>query len=94
VLGHLDSLDGPAAFTALPEAARGTELTITDRLGNEHGFRVMRTLEVPKSTFPAEKVYGSSGHPSLALITCGGEFDPQTGYENNVIVFARALRSG
>ena len=94
LLGHLDSLDGPAAFTSLPGATRGTELTITDRAGAPHTFRVLRTLEVAKASFPAEEVYGSSRRPSLALITCGGEFDPETGYENNVIVFARALRSG
>lgn len=92
VLGHLDSIDGPAAFTPLPGAEPGVELTITDRAGVAHGFRVLRTLEVPKATFPTREVYGGSRRPSLALITCGGDFDPETGYEDNVIVFARALR--
>jgi sortase (surface protein transpeptidase) len=93
VLGHLDSLDGPAAFTQLPGADPGMEVTVADRDGTTYEFRVLRTLEVAKSSFPSEDVYGSSRRPSLVLITCGGDFDPEEGYENNFIVFARELRS-
>jgi sortase (surface protein transpeptidase) len=92
VLGHLDSLTGPAAFTQIPQARRGSEVTVVDRAGVSHPFQVLRTLEVAKSSFPADEVYGGTRRPSLALITCGGEFNPVTGYENNVIVFARELR--
>ncbi len=92
VLGHLDSLTGPAAFTQVPQARPGSEVTVVDQAGVSHPFRVLRTLEVAKSSFPADEIYGATRRPSLALITCGGEFDPATGYENNVIVFARELR--
>lgn len=94
VLGHLDSLTGPAAFTPIPSAEPGTEVIVSDRAGVPHSFRVLRTLEVPKDRFPAEKVYGATRRPSLALITCGGDFDPRSGYENNVIVLARASGEG
>ncbi len=93
VLGHLDSLSGPAAFTQLPQARPGSEVIVTDRAGLTHTFRILRTLEVAKASFPSEEVYGMTRRPGLALITCGGKFDPGTGYENNVIVFARELRN-
>lgn len=47
------------------------------------------STQVGKDEFPADSVYGSSQRPVLVLVTCGGEFDPETGYEDNVIVFAR-----
>ena len=93
VLGHLDSLTGPAAFTQLPQAQPGSEVIVTDEAGLTHTFRILRTLEIPKASFPSEEVYGTTRRPGLALITCGGKFDPGTGYENNVIVFARELRN-
>jgi hypothetical protein len=93
VIGHLDSLDGPAAFTQVAQARPGSEVSVVDQAGVTHPFRILRTLEVAKSSFPAEEVYGATRRPSLALITCGGDFDPETGYENNVIVFARELRN-
>ena len=93
VLGHLDSLSGPAAFTQLPQTRPGSDVIVTDEAGATHTFRVLRTLEVAKSSFPADEVYGATRRPGLALITCGGTFDPGTGYENNVIVFARELRN-
>ena len=93
VLGHLDSLSGPAAFTQLPQARPGSEVIVTDEEGLTHTFRILRTLEIAKTSFPSEEVYGTTRRPGLALITCGGKFDPGTGYENNVIVFARELRN-
>jgi sortase (surface protein transpeptidase) len=93
VLGHLDSLSGPAAFTQLPQARPGSDVIVTDEAGVTHTFRVLRTLEIAKSSFPADEVYGATRRPGLALITCGGKFDSDTGYENNVIVFARELRN-
>lgn len=93
MLGHLDSLSGPAAFTELPQARPGSEVIVTDQAGLTHTFRILRTLEIAKASFPSEEVYGMTRRPGLALITCGGKFDPGTGYENNVIVFAREMRN-
>ena len=42
-----------------------------------------------KNNFPGDRVYGNSGNPELRVITCGGGFSKQNGYNGNVVVFAR-----
>ncbi|MFE4645776.1 class F sortase, partial [Streptomyces sp. NPDC056730] len=38
-------------------------------------------------------VYGDSGHAELRVITCGGGFSKANGYDGNVVVFARLVRT-
>lgn len=88
VIGHLDSLEGPAVFATLVDALPGAQVEVVDRDGEEHLYEVAEVLDVPKSDYPAELVYGSTDRPELVLITCGGRFDPETGYEENLVVVA------
>lgn len=39
-------------------------------------------------TFPDERVYGATPDASLRLITCGGGYTRETGYQGNVVVYA------
>jgi hypothetical protein len=42
-----------------------------------------------KTAFPTRRVYGAVPGPALRLITCGGDFDYDTGhYVDNLVVFA------
>jgi sortase (surface protein transpeptidase) len=90
MIGHLDSQTGPGLFALLPGVERGTDVSITDHGGTVHRFEVVGKAEVTKATFPSAAVYGPSESPVLVLITCGGPYDPATGYRDNVIVYARA----
>lgn len=55
-------------------------------------FRVTSTESVGKGEFPTERVYGPTPIAALRLITCGGEFDRDTGhYRSNVIVHAELV---
>lgn len=94
VIGHIDSKDGPAVFANLPSAEQGSEITIEDRSGASHTYQVARVLEVSKAEFPTSEVYGSSERPMLVLVTCTGDFYPQSGYESNLIVFAEQVAAG
>jgi hypothetical protein len=50
---------------------------------------VDRVDEYAKDEFPTDAVYGDLDHAGLRLITCGGEFDDDSGsYVDNVVVFA------
>ena len=65
-------------------------IRITDRRGRLHDFRVVGRAQVRKDRFPTEEVYGGNGGPVLVLVTCGGPYDAEEGYRDNVLVYARA----
>jgi hypothetical protein len=91
IVGHLDTVDGPAVFGALPEIKRGMRIEVDAGNGTQHSFETIGVASVAKSSFPAQSVYAPSRHPTLALITCSGRFDESTGhYEDNLIILARA----
>jgi sortase (surface protein transpeptidase) len=91
IVGHLDTVDGPAVFGALPEIRRGMTITVQGSDGANHSFQTVGVASVSKAHFPAQSVYAPSRKPTLALITCSGRFDEATGhYENNLIILARA----
>lgn len=91
IVGHLDTVDGPAVFAALPQIRRGMAIDVEGGDGTSHHFETVGVASVAKTSFPAQSVYAPSRRPTLALITCSGRFDEATGhYENNLIIFARA----
>jgi Sortase domain len=91
LIAHIDSVDGPAAFTGLPGVARGATITVTSTAGWRLRYRVSRTLQVPKPEFPAKRVYAPTKRSTLVLVTCTGAFHPDTGYEDNFIVLANQV---
>ena len=93
IVGHLDTVDGPAVFAALPQIRRGMTIEVAGHDGVAHGFETIGVADVAKTSFPAQAVYAPSRKPTLALITCSGRFDETTGhYENNLIILARASK--
>ena len=90
VIGHLDTKRGPGLFARVPSLRNGADIRITDRRGRVHDFLVVGRAQVPKDRFPTGEVYGGSGRPVLVLVTCGGPYDRETGYRDNILVYARA----
>jgi Sortase domain len=91
IVGHVDSADGPAAFARLAELEVGDVVTVENGSGAALPFAVSTVTRHPKQSFPSEAVYGPSPDAELRLITCGGRYDTDSGYVDNVVVFARAL---
>jgi hypothetical protein len=91
IVGHVDSADGPAAFARLAELEVGDVVTVENGSGTALPFAVSTVTRHPKQSFPSEAVYGPSPDAELRLITCGGRYDTDSGYVDNVVVFARAL---
>ncbi|WP_053640988.1 MULTISPECIES: class F sortase [unclassified Streptomyces] len=89
VVGHVDTPDGPAVFYDLGAVGRGSRVEVLRRDGRTAVFTVYGVELVPKEGFPAERVYADSGRPELRLITCGGAFTQESGYQGNVVVSAR-----
>jgi LPXTG-site transpeptidase (sortase) family protein len=91
IVGHVDSVDGPAVFARLAELQAGDVVTVENGSEAALSFAVSTVTRHPKDAFPSEAVYGASPEAELRLITCGGRYDRDHGYADNVVVFARAL---
>ena len=91
IVSHVDSKEGPALFFSLLQQPRGSRITVRDSRGVTRRFAVVRRRQIEKSHFPAGSVYGPSRRRMLVLVTCGGPFSQDTGYRDNVILYARAV---
>jgi hypothetical protein len=91
MLGHVDTAhDGPAVFYRLRELRPGDVASVARADGTVAVFVVERVVEVPKTDFPTDDVYGPVGYPALRLVTCGGTFDHvRHEYRGNILVYAR-----
>ena len=91
ILGHVDSVDGPAVFAGL------STMRTSDRVQVLLSDDMLVTFEVTgietyaNADFPAQRVYaGSTRVAELNLVTCGGDYDrEQGGYQSNVVVYTR-----
>ncbi|MFE6285110.1 class F sortase [Streptomyces sp. NPDC057877] len=88
VVGHLDTMSGPAVFAGLDELKRGNRVEVRRADGRTAVYSVDTVRSYEKEDFPNDEVYGARGRPELRLITCGGSYRPRTGYSGNVVVFA------
>jgi len=92
IVGHVDSRTGPAVFYRLEQLDPDDVVEVTLDGGGTARFAVQRTERFAKDEFPTLDVYGHTPGPELRLVTCGGEFDDDTGhYRDNLVVFATAL---
>lgn len=89
ILGHVDSTEGPAVFYRLRELDRGAHVLVTLADGTTETFEVTRLETIRNDEFPAQRIYaGTPRRPTLALVTCGGEYDADRGgYQSNVIAY-------
>ncbi|MET7401565.1 class F sortase [Dactylosporangium sp. NPDC005572] len=96
ILGHVDTAaDGPAVFYRLRDLRPGDTATVWRADGSVATFTVEQVVEVPKSDFPTDEVYGPVGYPALRLVTCGGAFDRlHRTYKGNIVVSARLTAAG
>jgi len=89
ILGHVDSVDGPAVFSRLRTMTRGDLVRVRLADGSSERFRVRSVRTYLNDRFPARQVYAASAGRSLNLVTCGGEYDAgRGGYQSNVVVHA------
>ena len=92
ILGHVDSVDGPAVFDRLDELRVGDRVAVDAADGSTAVFRVVRLVNYPNDRFPAERVYAApGGGRRLNLVTCSGPFDPEDGYQANLVVYTRQV---
>ncbi|QGZ51824.1 class F sortase [Streptomyces sp. QHH-9511] len=91
VVGHVDTPDGRAVFFGLGALRKGHHVEIARRDGTTAVFAVYGVEVVSKDRFPAERIYKDGALPELRLLTCGGRFTKEKGYDGNVVVSARLV---
>ncbi|MFD9426113.1 MULTISPECIES: class F sortase [unclassified Streptomyces] len=88
VAGHVDNARGPSVFYALGALKKGTAVEVVREDGRTAVFSIDAIEVYESEDFPDQRVYGDSPHASLRLITCGGGFSKETGYQGNVVAYA------
>lgn len=89
VLGHVDSVAGPAVFYSLGQLALGDEIEIEREDGSIAMFEVTALERYAQDDFPTQLVYGDIDHAGLRLVTCTGTFDRGIQrYSHNLVVYA------
>ncbi|MFF1293625.1 MULTISPECIES: class F sortase [unclassified Streptomyces] len=91
LVGHVDNKLGPAVFYGLGALKKGNRVEVQRKDGKTAVFEIYGIEVFEKNNFPGDRVYGSKGTPELRVITCGGGFSKQNGYEGNVVTFARLV---
>lgn len=93
IASHVDSLEyGIGQFARLVDVPEGTVVTVTATDGRIADFTVERVEVLTKTQVDWNSVFDRTGAPRLVLITCGGEFDYETGhYLSNVVVTASPI---
>jgi len=61
---------------------------VTTASGRVDRYRVSDVQRVRKADLGGLGVFDRSGSPLLRVVTCGGPFDPSTGYRDNLVVTA------
>jgi LPXTG-site transpeptidase (sortase) family protein len=89
IAGHVDWV-GPAVFHDLKNIAVGAEIIVHRQDSSVVTFEVVSVEQFAKNEFPTDRVYSNIDYAGLRVITCGGEFDENSGhYLDNVVVFAK-----
>lgn len=89
MVGHLDSVRGPAIFQDLHKLKFGDVIEVVHEDGSVTVFQMDNSETFSQSKFPTEKVYGTIDYPGLRLITCAGTYSTLKGrYSDNLVVFA------
>ncbi|EST37087.1 hypothetical protein N566_14915, partial [Streptomycetaceae bacterium MP113-05] len=89
LVGHVDNEAGPAVFFRLGALESGAEVSVAREDGRTAVFTVYAVELHRKESFPGDRVYRDTSRAELRVITCGGGYAEETGYQGNVVAFAR-----
>lgn len=78
IAGHVDDLTSPAVFYDLQKLKDGDEIIITGESGERLTFKVNQSKVYPRQDAPIENIFGFSYRSMLNLITCTGDYNPDT----------------
>ena len=75
---HVDWGGQLRVFGQLDQLGPGDQVVVVDDQLRELFYQVAWSRWVAAEGAPIDEIFGSSDHPELTLITCGGRYDPAT----------------
>ena len=88
IAGHVTWAQEPAVFFDLGGLRPGERVHVRRADGRTAIFAITKIKQYAKDEFPTAKVYRPVNRPVLRLITCGGQYDPDSdSYDANVVAF-------
>ncbi|HET6858027.1 MAG TPA: class F sortase [Streptomyces sp.] len=91
LVAHYDTTAGPALMREVAKMKTGDTIKVGRADGSTATFKIRETLQVEKTDFPTNKVYGTTKRAELRLITCGGPI--RDGHRaDNIIFFADLVK--
>lgn len=86
---HVDTrAEGLGPFVELHDAKKGQTVTLVDAAGREFTYRIADVAWLAKKEIDWGRVFDRDGPTRLVMITCGGAYDQDDGYRDNVLVTA------
>ncbi|MEU9042701.1 MULTISPECIES: class F sortase [unclassified Kitasatospora] len=85
--GHVDNKAGPAVFYHLGALRRGDRIEIARADGATAVYQLYAIEVHDRKDFPDERVYRQASDAQLRVITCGGAYSEEHGYDGNVVAY-------
>lgn len=94
IAGHVDDTVNPAVFYDLHKVQIGEHIYVTDQQGKRLTFLVRKKEIYPRTDAPLDDIFGFTYLSMLNLITCEGEYDPETTERaERLVVFAELVKN-
>lgn len=97
IAGHVDNHSGPAVFYDLGALHREDRIEILREDGRTAVYQLYAIEVHDRKDFPDDRVYRQAADAQLRVITCGGGYSEERGYDGNVVAYgflADTRRSG
>ncbi|MET8329642.1 class F sortase [Streptomyces sp. NPDC005181] len=90
LIGHVDTVAGPADFHSLRSLEKGNRIEVPRRDDRVAVFEVYAVEVFSPADYPGDRVYRDTGRAELRLITHGGSTTADD-HDGDVVVFARLV---
>ncbi|MFC5668008.1 class F sortase [Kitasatospora misakiensis] len=87
IAGHVDNGSGPAVFYDLGALHRGDRIEILREDGRTAVYQLYAIEVHDRKDFPDDRVYRQAADAQLRVITCGGAYSEERGYDGNVVAY-------
>ncbi|PJJ57375.1 LPXTG-site transpeptidase (sortase) family protein [Mumia flava] len=92
--GHVDTEEDGIGPLARVAGLRKGDRIVVDSGRRRVVYRITSVTRVAQRDLDTAALFSRTGPPRLHVVTCGGRYRPERGYEDNVVVAARPVERG